>query len=56
VLEDGSYGVHNTAYAVQLLQRSYYGVYGRSIQQDYPQIALRGPVQRNSAGNWTIYR
>ncbi len=45
VVMDSSFGIHNTSYAVQLLQRSYFGVYGRSIIQDYPNITLRGPVQ-----------
>lgn len=45
VVKDGSYGVHNTSFAVQALQRSYYGVYGRPITDDYPNIDLRGPVQ-----------
>jgi mono/diheme cytochrome c family protein len=45
VAKDGSRGVHNTSYAVQLLQRSYYGVFGKPITQDYPNIDLRGPVQ-----------
>src|SRR5690606_21528110 len=31
VVYDGSLGVHNTAYAVQLLQRSYFGVYNLLI-------------------------
>jgi hypothetical protein len=45
VAKDGSRGIHNTSYTVQLLQRAYYGVYGRSIVVDYPEIDLRGPVQ-----------
>jgi hypothetical protein len=45
VVDDGSYGVHNTNYTVQLLQRSYFGVYGKSIVEDYPEIDLAGPVQ-----------
>lgn len=49
VWEDGSFGVHNTAYAVQLLQRSYWGIFGRPINVDYPNIALRGPVQEQVA-------
>jgi len=48
VINDGSYGIHNTSFAVQLLQRSYYGVYGHSILDDYPDIDLRGPVQPSS--------
>jgi hypothetical protein len=43
--KDGSKGIHNPSYAVQILQRSYYGVYGRPINQDYPDTDLRGPVQ-----------
>ncbi|MCX7015112.1 MAG: multiheme c-type cytochrome [Candidatus Sumerlaeota bacterium] len=43
VMEDHSEGVHNAAYAVQLLQRSYWGVYGRPISKDLPGIKLRGP-------------
>jgi len=42
---DGSLGVHNTSYAVQLLQRSYFGITGRPIDQDFPGMTLRGPVQ-----------
>lgn len=45
VWKDGSRGVHNTSYAVQLLQRSYFGVYGKPITDDFPNIFLRGPVQ-----------
>lgn len=45
VWSDGSRGVHNSAYSVQLLQRSYFGVYGESILKTYPDIHLRGPVQ-----------
>ncbi len=56
VVLDGSLGVHNTAYAVQLLQRAYFGVYGRPISNDYPAMALRGPVQQNSASGWADYR
>ncbi|MCL5270037.1 MAG: hypothetical protein M1457_05690 [bacterium] len=56
VIEDGSYGIHNTSYAVQLLQRSYQGVYGRLITDDYPNIALRAPVVVvNSAQSWALY-
>lgn len=56
---DGSYGVHNTSYAVQLLQRSYFGVYGVSILVDYPDIDLRGPVQdptaRSLRDQWAVH-
>lgn len=45
VAKDGSLGVHNTSFAIQALQRSYFGVYGRSILDDFPNIDLRGPVQ-----------
>ena len=31
--EDGSAGVHNPSFIVQMLQRSYFGVYGRPIEQ-----------------------
>lgn len=55
VVDDGSYGVHNTAYTVQLLQRAYYGVYGVPITADYPSISLRGPVQTAAAKEfWLI--
>jgi nitrate/TMAO reductase-like tetraheme cytochrome c subunit len=47
VVYDGSNGVHNTSYAVQLLQRSYYGIYNRPITDDYPLMDLRGPIQPN---------
>ena len=43
VWEDGSAGVHNPSFIVQMLQRSYFGVYGRPIEQDYPAVKLRGP-------------
>ena len=61
VWEDGSFGIHNTSYAVQLLQRAYLGVYGRSIEQDYPRVVLRGPVPeppepRTGVSNvWVLY-
>ena len=58
VWEDGSFGVHNTSYAVQLLQRSYLGVYNRSITEDYPRIVLRGPVPERpptGTGSWALY-
>ena len=45
VVSDGSKGVHNASYLVQVLQRSYFGASGRSIQADFPGIYLRGPVQ-----------
>jgi hypothetical protein len=50
--------VHNTSYAVQLLQRSYLGVYNRSITEDYPRIVLRGPVPERpptGTGSWALY-
>ncbi len=53
---DGSMGVHNTSYAVQLLQRSYYAITGRYISSDYPAMTLRGPVQRASSGDWALYQ
>lgn len=57
VLKDGSFGVHNTSYAVQLLQRSYLGVYGRIISEDYPDMALRGPlVETRVEADWTSYQ
>lgn len=55
VWEDGSLGVHNTSYAVQLLQRSYFGVFERSISSDFPQIELRGPERVNDALAWRRY-
>ena len=55
VWSDGSFGVHNTSYAVQLLQRSYFGVYGEWIKIKYPKMVLRGPVQINRADDWAIY-
>lgn len=55
-LKDGSFGIHNTAYSVQLLQRSYFGVFGRFIDVDFPDIALRGPVQvPSSTRAWRLY-
>lgn len=36
VATDGSFGVHNTVYAVQLLQRSYEHLTGRSFASDFP--------------------
>ncbi len=56
--EDGSMGIHNTAYTVQLLQRSYFGVFGHPITDDYPDMYLRGPVQEivdNAGEGWTIF-
>lgn len=35
-IKDGSWGIHNTTYAVQLLQRTYEQVTGRPYQQDFP--------------------
>ena len=55
VLEDRSYGVHNASYAVQLLQRSYYGVYGRPSSVDYPLMKLRGAVQPTYVGTRNDY-
>lgn len=58
VLEDGSFGIHNTAYALQLLQRSYTYVYKRSIITDYPNITLRGAVPAYDSGieeEWKMY-
>lgn len=58
IYRDGSRGVHNTAYSVQVLQRSYYGVYGHSILRDYPHIYLRGPVQDpvvEGKAYWAVY-
>jgi hypothetical protein len=52
---DGSYGVHNASYAVQLLQRAYFGVYGEWIKIKYPKMVLRGPVQINHVEDWAIY-
>jgi hypothetical protein len=56
VLQDGSYGIHNTSFSVQLLQRSYYGFTGRPIDVDYPDMTIRGPIQPTRAGNWSDYR
>ncbi|MCH8334012.1 hypothetical protein IIC65_08770 [Candidatus Sumerlaeota bacterium] len=56
VREDGSFGIHNTSYAVQLLQRSYSGVFNRPFDRDFPQAALRGPVPGESRVNgWRLY-
>jgi predicted CXXCH cytochrome family protein len=56
VWSDGSFGVHNAGYAIQLLQRAYWGVYQRSIDEDYPDMDLRGPVIRNNADPlWMMY-
>ncbi|NQU44277.1 hypothetical protein HQ520_13390, partial [bacterium] len=49
VWEDGSFGIHNTAYAVQLLQRAYEGIFGRPISEDYPRMSLRGPITEPAA-------
>ncbi|MCB2153758.1 hypothetical protein KQI84_02635 [bacterium] len=45
VVDDGSRGIHNTSYAVQSLQRAYFGIFNRPITDDYPEMDLRGPVQ-----------
>jgi hypothetical protein len=58
VIKDGSFGVHNTSYTVQLLQRSYIGVFNRTITEDYPRIVLRGPVPvrpPTDTGSWELY-
>ena len=57
VSNDGSFGVHNASYIVQLLQRSYYGVTGRPINKDYPKMVLRAPVQipANAVRDWGAY-
>lgn len=57
VWEDGSFGVHNTSYTVQLLQRSYAGVAGHTINVDYSKMVLRGPlVPTNDAQEWSLYQ
>lgn len=56
VREDGSFGIHNTSYAVQLLQRSYSGVFGRPFDRDFPEAALRGPLPGESGvRGWRLY-
>ena len=45
VVDDGSLGIHNSSYAIQILQRSYFGIFGRPITDDYPNMDLRGPGQ-----------
>jgi hypothetical protein len=58
VWNDGSNGVHNTSYTVQLLQRSYTGVFGHVMTADYPNVTLRGPLTATSAagGDWMLYQ
>lgn len=58
VMEDGSFGIHNTAYAIQLLQRSYFGVTGRSIVKDYPEMTIRGEIQepQNRVQQWILFQ
>ncbi len=57
VVKDGSYGIHNASYAVQLLQRSYYPLTQRNIAEDFPLMRLRGAVQRNHVDgvSWAVY-
>lgn len=56
VVVDGSLGVHNPSYAVQLLQRAYTNFVGHSIGADYPTIVLRSPFKgSNDAQSWTAY-
>lgn len=55
IWEDGSFGVHNASYTVQLLQRSYWGIFNRPIDFDFPMMDLRAPVQKLSTRTWTLY-
>ncbi|MHC4959851.1 MAG: hypothetical protein ACYTGN_15920 [Planctomycetota bacterium] len=40
-VDDRSWGIHNTAYAVQLLQRTYEQVTGRAFKDDFPNADIR---------------
>jgi hypothetical protein len=41
VVTDGSFGIHNTAYAVQLLQRTYREVTGTAFKDAFPAAFIR---------------